>query len=69
MLCINEACDTASLLHFCYHVKSNGGLTRRLRTIYLNDPSLWNTAQSQCDIKADRTGWNRLDIHIYTGLT
>ena len=49
---IDEACDTASLLNFCYHMKSYGSLTTGLRSVDLDHTAFGDTAQSQCNIKA-----------------
>ena len=52
MLGVDKACDPASLLHLCHHVKGNGGLTAGLRSVDLNDPALGYAAQPQGDIQA-----------------
>ena len=52
MLCIDETGDTASLLNLGYHMKRYGCLTTGLRSVDLDHTSLWNTAQSQRNIKA-----------------
>ena len=67
MLRVNKARNTAPFLYFCHHMERNRGLTGRLRTVYLDNPSLGDTAQSQCNIQTDRTCGNRFYIHIHTG--
>ena len=69
MLCIDKSSDTASLLYFCHHMQGNRRLTTGLRSVYLDDSSLRNTAQSQCNIQAQGAGRNRLYIHIRTRIT
>ena len=68
MLGVNKACNTSPLLYLRYNMKRNGRLTAGLRTIYLNYPPLGDPAQSQSDIQAERACWDRLNIHIRTGI-
>ena len=68
MLCVNEACNAPALLHLCHHVQGDRGLTGRLRSIYLYNPALGNSAQSQGYIQADGAGGHCLNIHICSGI-
>ena len=68
MLRINEACNASTLLYLCYHVQGDRGLAGRLGSIYLYDPALGNSAQSQCNVQADGTGGDCLNIHVGPGI-
>ena len=52
MLSIDKTGDAASLLYFGDHVERHCCLTAGFRSVYLDDTSLWNSAQSQRKIKA-----------------
>ena len=68
MLCVDEACNPASLLDLGHHVQCNRGLTGRLRSIDLNDPALGYAAQAQRNVQADGTRGNGLYIHVGPGI-
>ena len=69
MLSVDKSGDPTALLYFRYHMESDRRLTTGLRSVYLDDSSLRNTAQSQCNIQAQGAGRNRLYIHIRTRIT
>ena len=69
MLRIDETGDTAALLNLRDHVQGNGGLTTGLRSVDLYDPALRNAALSQRDIQADRSGGDRLHLHLRRGIS
>ena len=48
---IDKSCNTASFLHFRYHMKRYRRLTAGFRSVYLYDSSFGNTAQPQCNIQ------------------
>ena len=43
-------------------VQREGRLTRRLRTVNLDDPAARHAADSQRQIERDAPGWNRIDL-------
>ena len=62
MLGIDEGSNTASLLSLCDGMDGQCCLTRRFRTIDLDDTSPWITAYAQCIVESDTTRRNYLDI-------
>ena len=68
MLSINEGCYTSPLLSLSNHVQSDGSLTGRFRSIYLDDSSPRQTAYSQSQIDRENTGGDNLDIHPGLGV-
>ena len=68
MLRIDKSRNAAPLLHFCDHVQRHGCLTGGFRSIDLNDPSSGDAAKPECDIKAQGSGGDRLNIHLYRGV-
>ena len=69
MLSVDKSGDPTALLYFRYHMESDRCLTTGLRPVDLYNTSLRDSAEAESDIKAQRTGRNRLDIHIRTGIT
>ena len=68
MLCVDKACNTASLLNLRDHVKGHRGLTAGFRSINLNDSALRNAAQSQGDIQTQRPCRRSLNVHCIGGI-
>ena len=42
-------------------MQGNGGLSGGLRAVHLDDPTAWQTADSQSDIERDGSGGDHLD--------
>ena len=68
MLGIDETRDSASFLNLSHHMKGNRRLTGRFRSVDLHDASFGNTALSERNVKAQRSGGNSLHVHIRTVL-
>ena len=64
MLCVDKSGDSAVFLYFCDHMQGNRCLTTGFRSVDLDDTSLRDSAQSQCNIQAQGTGRDRLHIHL-----
>jgi len=58
MLCINEPCNSSTLLSFCNHMQSNGRLTTGFRTIHFDNTSTRYSTNPQCNIQTQCSGWN-----------
>ena len=69
MLSVDETGNTAALLHLSYHMERYGCFTTGLRSVDLDDTALRHTAKAQCDIQADGTGRDGLDVHVCTGIS
>ena len=69
VLRVDKSSDTAAFLYFRYHMESDRRLTTGLRPVDLYNTSLRDSAEAESDIKAQRTGRNRLDIHICAGIS
>ena len=62
MFCINECSDATCLLALCDGMDGQCGLTRRLRTIDLDDPAFGITTYTQGGIQCDTAGGDNLYI-------
>ena len=51
MLCVDKRCHTALLLTGSDRMQCDSRLTRRFRSVYLDDPALWQTAYAQSHIQ------------------
>ena len=64
MLRVDKSGDSSVFLYFCDHMQGNRRLTTGFRSVNLDDTSLRDSAQSQCNIQAQGTGRDRLHIHL-----
>src|SRR5690606_15528224 len=64
VLSVDEGADAAAFLRFSHGVKGKGGLTRRLRSVYLDDAAAGKTADAKRVIKPDRAGGDSVDVDL-----
>ena len=63
MLNIDVCRFTAGLLSRCNNMQCEGGFTRSLGSVYLDDPALGNTADAQGKVKGERTRGKSFNIN------
>ncbi len=61
MLGIDEGCQPAQGLDAGNRVQGNGGFSGGLRAVHLDDPTAWQTADSQRDVEGDGSGRDHLN--------
>src|SRR5579859_6861058 len=60
---VQKAGGTAGLLHLGHHVQGEGGLARAFGPVDLDDAALWQAADAERQVEAERAGGHRLDLH------
>jgi hypothetical protein len=67
MLGVDERRDAAGCLRIGNGVQGDGGLTRRLRAIDLDDAATWQAADAKGDVEGDRSGRDDRDrlTHLF----
>ena len=56
---------TVVFLSLCNAVEWKRGFTRRFRAVNFNDSASWKTADTECDVKCERTCLNVVNIHMF----
>ncbi len=64
MFHIDKGSRSALGLALCYDVLTNGGLTRRFRTVNFGYASLWDAAHAQGHIQGEGARWYCGYLHV-----